>query len=138
VGIHAHDADPGQIMLRALLDTDVGLDAQKVVELVCRLPGIAACVCIHQGRVVSHIGAHKPQAREFQKQATQLASHLRTLAPLIGIEGAETFTMNSGDRLMTFCFPDDAVFGVLHDAEPTLGLRDKITLIAREMAKLLR
>ncbi len=137
VGIHAHDANPDQIVLRALLDTDADLSPQTVVELVCRLPGIAACVCLHEGRAVSHIGAHKPQAREFQKQATQLATHLKTLAPLIGIEGAETFTMNSGDRLMTFCFPGDTVFGVLHDAEPTLGQRDKITLIAREMAKML-
>jgi hypothetical protein len=62
---------------------------------------------------------------------------LRTLAPLIGIEGAETFTMNSGDRLMTFCFPEGSILGVLHDAEPTLGLRDKITLIARELSRMI-
>lgn len=136
VGVHAHDADPDQIVLRALLDTDSDLEPQRVVELTCRLPGIAACVCLHDGRAISHVGAHKPQAREFQKQATQLAQHLKTLAPLIGIDGAETFTMNSGDRLMTFCFPDRAILGVLHDAEPTLGLRDKITLIARELSRM--
>lgn len=136
VGVLAHDADPDQIVLRALLDTDSDLKPQTVVELTCRLPGIAACVCLHDGRAISHVGAHKPQAREFQKQATQLAQHLKTLAPLIGIDGAETFTMNSGDRLMTFCFPDRAILGVLHDAEPTLGLRDKITLIARELSRM--
>jgi hypothetical protein len=136
VGVQAHDADPDQIVLRALLDTDSDLEPQKVVELTCRLPGIAACVCLHDGRAISHVGAHKPQAREFQRQATQLAQHLKTLAPLIGIDGAETFTMNSGDRLMTFCFPDRAIMGVLHDAEPTLGLRDKITLIARELSRM--
>lgn len=136
VGVQAHDADPDQIVLRALLDTDSDLEPQKVVELTCRLPGIAACVCLHDGRAISHVGAHKPQAREFQRQATQLAQHLKTLAPLIGIDGAETFTMNSGDRLMTFCFPDRAILGVLHDAEPTLGLRDKITLIARELSRM--
>lgn len=136
VGVQAHDANPDQIVLRALLDTDSDLEPQKVVELTCRLPGIAACVCLHDGRAISHVGAHKPQAREFQRQATQLAQHLKTLAPLIGIDGAETFTMNSGDRLMTFCFPDRAILGVLHDAEPTLGLRDKITLIARELSRM--
>jgi hypothetical protein len=120
-----------------LLDTDSDLSAQRVVELTCGLPGIAACVCLHDGRSISHIGAHKPQAREFQKQASSLAQHLRTLAPLIGIDGAETFTMNSGDRLMTFCFPEGAILGVLHDAEPTLGLRDKITLIARELSRMI-
>lgn len=137
LGVQTHDADPDQIVLRALLDTDSDLSAQRVVELTCGLPGIAACVCLHDGQAISHIGAHKPQAREFQKQASSLAQHLRTLAPLIGIDGAETFTMNSGDRLMTFCFPEGAILGVLHDAEPTLGLRDKITLIARELSRMI-
>ncbi len=137
LGVQTHDADPDQIVLRALLDTDSDLSAQRVVELTCGLPGIAACVCLVDGQSISHIGAHKPQAREFQKQASTLAQHLRTLAPLIGIDGAETFTMNSGDRLMTFCFPEGAILGVLHDAEPTLGLRDKITLIARELSRMI-
>lgn len=137
LGVQMHDTDPDQILLRALLDTDSDLSAQRVVEMTCALPGIAACVCIQGDQAISHIGAHKPQAREFQRQATDLAQHLRTLAPLIGIEGAETFTMNSGDRLMTFCFPEGAILGVLHDAEPTLGLRDKITLIARELSRMI-
>lgn len=137
LGVQMYDTDPDQILLRALLDTDSDLTPQKVVEMACSLPGIAACVCIQGNQSISHIGAHKPQAREFQKQATDLAQHLRTLAPLIGIEGAETFTMNSGDRLMTFCFPEGSILGVLHDAEPTLGLRDKITLIARELSRMI-
>lgn len=137
LGIQPHDTDPDQILLRALLNTDSDLTPQRVVEMTCALPGIAACVCIQGNQAISHIGAHKPQAREFQRQATELAQHLRTLAPLIGIEGAETFTMNSGDRLMTFCFPERAILGVLHDAEPTLGLRDKITLIARELSRMI-
>ena len=137
LGVQTHDVNPDQIMLRALLDTDSDLTPQRVVELTCGLPGIAACVCLLGGQSISYAGAHKPQAREFQKQASQLAQHLRTLAPLIGIDGAETFTMNSGDRLMTFCFPEGAILGVLHDAEPTLGLRDKITLIARELARMI-
>lgn len=138
LGIQSHDSNPDQILLRALLGTDEELSSQAVVERVCLLPGIAACVCLHGDQAISHVGAHKPQAREFQRQATDLAHHLRTLAPLIGIEGAETFTLTSGDRLMTFCFPEGAILGVLHDAEPSLGLRDKITLIARELSRMLR
>ena len=137
LGVQTHDTDPDQILLRALLDTDTELTPQKVVEMACNLPSIAACVCIQGTRSISHVGTHKQQAREFQKQATDLAQHLRTLAPLIGIEGAETFTMHSGDRLMTFCFPEGSILGVLHDAEPTLGLRDKITLIARELSRMI-
>lgn len=137
LGIQSHEANPDQILLRALLGSDEDLTPQKVVEMVCSLPGIAACVCLHGDHAITHAGAHKPQAREFQKQATELAHHLRSLAPLIGIDGAETFTLTSGDRLMTFCFPEGAILGVLHDAEPSLGLRDKITLIARELSRML-
>ncbi|HRJ11344.1 MAG TPA: hypothetical protein PLP58_22375, partial [Prosthecobacter sp.] len=137
LGIQAADSRPDQIMLRALLGTDEELTAQRVVEMTCALPGIAACVCLRGEQALSHIGAHKPQAREFQKQATGLSHHLRSLAPLIGIEGAETFTLTSGDRLMTFCFPENIIFGILHDASPSLGLRDKITLIARELSRML-
>lgn len=137
LGIQSHDTNPDQILLRALLGTDDDLSPQRVVEMVCVLPGIAACVCLQGDRVISHVGPHKPQAREFQRQATDLAHHLRTLAPLIGIEDAETFTLTSGDRLMTFCFPEGAILGVLHDADPSLGLRDKITLIARELSRML-
>ncbi|TDU81474.1 hypothetical protein EI77_00783 [Prosthecobacter fusiformis] len=137
LGIQSHDSNPDQILLRALLGTDDDLSPQRIVEMVCSLPGIAACVCLQGDRAFSHVGAHKPQAREFQKQATDLAHHLRTLAPLIGIADAETFTLTSGDRLMTFCFPEGAILGVLHDADPSLGLRDKITLIARELSRML-
>jgi hypothetical protein len=59
------------------------------------------------------------------------------LAPMIGIDGAETFTLNAGGRLLTFCFPGNTTVGVLHDTEPSNGLRDKITLIARELARML-
>ncbi|SKA81544.1 hypothetical protein SAMN02745166_00775 [Prosthecobacter debontii] len=137
LGIQSHESNPDQILLRALLGSDEDLTPQRVVEMVCSLPGIAACVCLHGDHAISHAGAHKPQAREFQKQAIDLAHHLRSLAPLIGIEGAETFTLTSGDRLMTFCFPEGAILGVLHDADPSLGLRDKITLIARELSRML-
>ena len=130
-------ANSDQMLLRALLSTEEELTPQRVVELTSLLPGIAACVCLSGDRSFSHAGAHKPQAREFQRQAVDLAHHLRALAPLIGIEGAETFTMNAGDRLMTFCFPEDTTLGVLHDAEPSVGLRDKITLIARELSRML-
>ncbi|MDZ4287338.1 MAG: hypothetical protein U0984_05240 [Prosthecobacter sp.] len=137
VGLRPLDTQTEQILLRALLGTDEDLTPRRIVEMTSLLPGIAACVCLKGDQVLSHAGAHKPQAREFQRQATDLAHHLRTLGPLIGIDGAETFTLNAGDRLMTFCFPDAVILGVLHDEEPTLGLRDKITLIARELSRML-
>lgn len=137
LGLQPLDTNSDQILLRALLGTEDTLTPQRVVEMTSALPGIAACVCLKGDRILSHAGAHKPQAREFQRQATDLAHHLRSLGPLIGIADAETFTLNAGDRLMTFCFPEGTILGVLHDDEPTVGLRDKITLIARELSRML-
>ncbi len=136
-GLRPLDTQTDQLLLRALLGTDEDLNPQRVVELTSALPGLAACVCLKGDRSLSHAGPHKPQAREFQRQATDLAHHLKSLGPLIGIDGAETFTVNAGDRLMTFCFPEGMILGVLHDDEPSLGMRDKITLIARELSRML-
>lgn len=108
-----------------------------MVELLAGHPGLSACVCLQGTQVLSHADRAKPDAAEFQRQAPDIARQLRGLAPLIGIDGAETFTLNASDRLITFCFPGSTTVGVLHDDEPSTGLRDKITLIARELARML-
>ncbi len=126
----------GQILLRALLDCDEDLTLTQALARVGSLPGIAACVCLHADRHCTHPAHPEPQAAEFIAQAEALSRHLRALAPLIGIAEAETFTLHSGDRRMTFCFPPGAVLAVLHEGEPGHGQRDKLTLLARELARL--
>lgn len=137
LGLAPLDTQTDQLLLRALLGTEEKLAAPRVVELLAGQTGLSACVCLHGSHVLSHADATKPDATEFQRQAPDIARQLRGLAPLIGIEGAETFTLNAGGRLLTFCFPGDTIIGVLHDVEPSTGLRDKITLIARELARML-
>jgi hypothetical protein len=131
------DTQSDQLLLRALLGTEEKLTAPRVVELLAMQHGLSACVCLHGSRVISHADASKPDATEFQRQASDIARQVRGLAPLIGIEGAETFTLNAGGRLLTFCFPGETIIGVLHDDEPSTGMRDKITLIARELSRML-
>ncbi len=130
------DTQTDQLLLRALLGTEENLTAQRVVELLATLPGLSACVCLHGPHVLSHADSSKTDAGEFQRQAPDIARQLRGLAPLIGIDGAETFTLNAGGRLLTFCFPGTTTVGVLHHEEPSVGLRDKVTLIARELARM--
>ncbi len=137
LGLSPLDTQTDQLLLRALLGTEEKLAAPRVVELLALQQGLSACVCLHGSHVLSHADSTKPDAAEFQRQAPDIARQLRGLAPLIGIEGAETFTLNAGGRLLTFCFPGDSIIGVLHDAEPSTGMRDKITLIARELARML-
>lgn len=137
LGLSPLDTQTDQLLLRALLGTEEKLDAPRVVELLAQQPGLSACVCLHGSQVLSHADSSKADALEFQHQAPDIARQLRGLAPLIGIEGAETFTLNAGGRLLTFCFPGQSMLGVLHDHEPSTGMRDKITLIARELARML-
>ncbi|MDZ4405906.1 hypothetical protein [Prosthecobacter sp.] len=137
LGLSPVDTQTDQLLLRALLGTEENLAAPRVVELLATQHGLSACVCLHGSHVLSHADTSKPDASEFQRQAPDIARQLRGLAPLIGIEGAETFTLNAGGRLLTFCFPGSTTVAVLHDVEPSNGLRDKITLIARELARLL-
>ena len=137
LGLAPLDTQTDQLLLRALLGTEEKLAAPRVVELLALQQGLSACVCLHGSHVLSHADSSKPDAAEFQRQAPDIARQLRGLAPLIGIEGAETFTLNAGGRLLTFCFPGDTIIGVLHDDEPSTGMRDKITLIARELARML-
>ncbi|MBK8039128.1 MAG: hypothetical protein IPK22_18650 [Verrucomicrobiaceae bacterium] len=138
LGLSALDTDTDQLLLRALLGVEDTLDASRVVQLLATLPGLSACICLNGSSVLSHADPSAPEASTFQQQAPDIARQLRGLAPLIGIEGAETFTLNAGGRLLTFCFPGEVTVGVLHQGEPGTGLRDKITLVARELARLLR
>lgn len=137
LGLSPVDTQTDQLLLRALLGTEENLAAPRVVELLASQGGLSSCVCLHGSHVLSHADASKPGATEFQRQAPDIARQLRGLAPLIGIDGAETFTLNAGGRLLTFCFPGSTTVAVLHDDEPSVGLRDKITLIARELARML-
>lgn len=137
LGLAPLDTQTDQLLLRALLGTEEKLSAPRVVELLATQSGLSACVCLHGAHVLSHADSTKPDAAEFQRQAPDIARQLRGLAPLIGIEGAETFTLNAGGRLLTFCFPGTTTVAVLHEHEPSTGLRDKITLIARELARML-
>lgn len=137
LGLSPVDTQTDQLLLRALLGTEENLAAPRVVELLATQHGLSACVCLHGSHVLSHADASKPDSTEFQRQAPEIARQLRGLAPLIGIEGAETFTLNASGRLLTFCFPGSTIVAVLHDDEPSIGLRDKITLIARELSRML-
>lgn len=123
-------------MLRALLGVNENLTLDRVVDLISRIPGVAASVCVNGGSIVAH-GGSSQSAQDFKRQAGELARSIQALAPLIGIAGAETFSINTSDRLMTFTFHAPIALGVLHqDNDLAAGLRDKITLVGRELARL--
>lgn len=136
MGLAPAHQDTDQLMLRALLGVNEPVNAERAVEIVARMPGVAACACVHGARVISH-GSQTAEARDFQERAGDLARHIQGLIPLIGIEGAETFSLNTNERMITFAFHAPLAFGVLHESqEPAAGLCDKVTLVSRELSRL--
>ena len=128
--------DAEQTMLRALLGVNEHLTVGRVVEIMARIPGVAACSCVSGSNAIAQ-GGSSGSAQDFQRQSAELARSVQALAPMIGIAGAETFSINTNDRLMTFSFHDPIAIGVLHqDSDLAAGLRDKITLVGRELARL--
>lgn len=123
-------------MLRALLGVNENLTVDRVTELVAKLPGIAACSCVHGSTIVSH-GDSSQVSEDFKRQAADLSRSIKALAPLIGIADAETFSINTNERLMTFSYYEPVALGVLHqDNDLASGLRDKITLVGRELSRM--
>ena len=129
------DGRSDQLLLRALLGSnEAELNAESVVELTARLDGVVACVCVRGEEVVA-VSSRPGDAAglDFERQASAMAKHVKSLVPLINIDGAETFTLSVQSRTLTFCFPGTIMVGVLHDENVAMGLRDKLTLISREL-----
>lgn len=126
--------DREQMMLRALLGVAGRLDRDTAVRHISQLAGVEACVFV-QGQQSSQHGSGSPAAMEFQRQGHDLARGLKALASSIGIGEAQTLSVNSDTRVVTFSFHDGAALGVLHsDLEPPSGLREKVALLCRELA----
>ena len=124
-----------QLILRAMLGVSDQLDVNRVVELTARLPGVAACAFVRDARIVAHGDSSEP-SQNFRQQAAEIAKSMRTLAEVTGLD-AETLSIPTNDRLITFCFQGGGAFGVLHtDKSIPAGLREKITLLSRDVAQM--
>lgn len=127
--------DEEQLVLRAMLGVSETLDLPRVLELTSRLPGVSACAHIRDAHVTADGDSSEP-SQNFRQQAPDIARSMRTLAEVTGLD-AETLSIATNDRQITFCFQGGSVFGVLHsDKTPPAGLREKITLLSREVARM--
>jgi hypothetical protein len=127
--------DGEQMLLRALLGVSESLTAERVIELISRQHGVCACALMRGLKMVAH-GDNSQPAQDFRTKAPEIANSIKTIADLTGI-AAETLNITTGDRLITFCFQNGLTLGVLHtDREPPAGLREKLTLLSRELASM--
>jgi hypothetical protein len=135
------DADKRrQMLLRVLLGSQEDVfDAEAVIRLTTAQPGVAAAVCFLDGKSVASSGNGSPEANNFLRQAQKMIDHVEPLVALTGIDDTETISLKNDQHLITFSLQGQVTLAVLHDPqqqEPTL--REKVTLIARELTGLLQ
>lgn len=128
-----------QMLLRVLLGSEAeDIDAEAVVRLTTSQPGVAAAVCFYDGRPVATSGNGSPEAENFLRQAQRMHDHVQPLVALTGIEDTETVSVKSDRHMVTFSLQKQVTLGVLHDPlQQEATLREKVTLIARELTGLL-
>ena len=102
--------------------------------------GVAAVVCLNDGKEIASAGSSTAEADNFRKRAAVVLGHLKPVIAETGIEGTETFSMRSDNRhVVTYSFQGPTTLCVLHDSSHhDTGLPEKLTLIAREVAQILR
>ena len=128
------------MLLRVLLGSqEEAFDANAVIRLTTAQPGVAAAVCFQNGKPVASSGNGSPEGENFLRQAQRMIEHVLPLVELTGIEDTETVSVKSDRHVITFSLQGPVTLVVLHDPlqqEPTL--REKVTLIARELTGLLQ
>ncbi len=134
------DKQTRRLLMRALLGAVAQDDAASIIRATSQQQGITSVVCLMDGREVGFSGPATPDAESFRNRAAKLLSHLQPLIAETGIEGTETFSMRSDNsHVVTFSFQGPTTLCVLHDtSHHDSGLPEKITLIAREVAQMLR
>jgi hypothetical protein len=135
------DADKRrQMLLRVLLGSqEEAFDAEDVIRLTTAQPGVAAAVCFHEGKAVASSGNGSSEATNFLRQAQKMIDHVEPLVAMTGIDDTETISLKNDQHVITFSLQGAVTLAVLHDPhqqEPTL--REKVTLIARELTGLLQ
>ncbi len=133
------DKQTRNLLLRALLGA-VAQDAASIIQATSQQQGVAAVVCLNDGKEIASAGTSTAEADNFRKRAAVVLGHLKPVIAETGIEGTETFSMRSDNRhVVTYSFQGPTTLCVLHDSSHhDTGLPEKLTLIAREVAQILR
>ena len=133
------DKQTRNLLLRALLGA-VAHDATAIIQATSQQQGVAAVVCLNDGKEIASAGSSTAEADNFRKRAAVVLGHLKPVIAETGIEGTETFSMRSDNRhVVTYSFQGPTTLCVLHDSSHhDTGLPEKLTLIAREVAQILR
>ncbi len=134
------EADPKQLVLRALFGVDTALSAEDVLGCLTNLDGLEACVLIEKQSGSTRATSGKDAARtaSFEAQAKQAYQKVISLADDLAVTDAESFTLRTTQVAMSFFNAPAVCLAVLQEgAQFQAGVRERLTLVTRELSEML-
>jgi predicted regulator of Ras-like GTPase activity (Roadblock/LC7/MglB family) len=131
--------DPTQLALRAIFSTEKTMRPQDIVDFSSQFPGIRGSLIITpEGVTRSGRLDDSDEVRHFSEKASVLYEKTSSLITELGLGTEQTFTLRTGRGIMSFFTHGSICLAVLH-GEPNFhpGVREKLILVARELAKML-
>ncbi len=126
--------DLRDLELRAIFSTGESFTLSKVARKVVDLPGIVSCSLSVPGKFVQ---ASRKEESRVGDEAREMVATLRSLAKLTGLPEARTFTLQTDRGIVSLFLEGESCVTVHHEnAAFTPGVREKLILVARSLAKL--
>lgn len=126
--------DDRDLELRAIFSTSESFTLSKVARKIVGLPGIQSCSLSLPGKLVQ---ASRKEENRVGDEAREMVATLRSLAKLTGLPEARTFTLQTDRGIVSLFLEGECCVTVHHDASAFQpGVREKLILVARNLAKL--
>ena len=128
------EADLRDLELRAIFSTSESFTLSLVARKVVGLPGINSCSLTIPGKFIQ---APRREENRLGNDAREMVATLRSLAKLTGLPEARTFTLQTDRGIVSLFLEGDSCVAVHQESavfQP--GVREKLILIARSLAKL--
>lgn len=120
--------------LRAIFSTSESFTFSMVARRVVALPGINSCSLSAPGKLIQ---ASRREETRLGNEARDMVATLRSLAKLTGLPEARTFTLQTDRGIVSLFLEGDCCVTVHHDSAAfPPGVREKLILVARSLAKL--
>ena len=130
-----------RLMLAVLLGTPDAADVPTVVRLTRALPGTSAVVCLKDDQVLAESHDGSPEAERFVRLLPEKLRSVTEIGAFFGDSSStpETVHLQLDRGQMTVSLQGNVTFAALyHPSQGDPVLREKITLLGREIASLIR
>lgn len=124
-----------QLIWRVLLGAKQDLDLHGILVLARQQLSLVAIAAIKDGKIISSDSDEIAEAKTYLTQTPLICEHLQSLIQLTGIQDTETFSIKHHQYMQTFSAQPNFTLAVMYTPPADeASLKEKITLIARELA----